>query len=372
MNTPPAELQRILIIRPSALGDVCRTVPVLVSLRRAYPQATIDWVVQDQYTSAVAAHPALSEVVSFPRARFGHWWRSPRRLWEILRWLSAIRKRRYDLVLDCQGLSRSGLIAWASGAKTRVGLRAAREFAWLGYNLRVPSPSDAAPLHTVDEMLLLLKAIGVEPVRDMTLYLESEQSQWWDRRRTELGLPREQYAVLAPTSRWPSKRWPIERFSQLIEPLRMRGFERLVVIGSPSETEQVRDLIQTPEARGTIIDLVGQTSIGQTMAVIAGAGLVIANDSAPLHIAVGFERPCVALFGPTNPATVGPYRMEQSVVRGYQPRRDESINFKDPRLGDSLMRLISHVAVLQCVDRVLSQAARHMSGQSDRVQRAAS
>lgn len=365
-----AEPQRILIIRPSALGDVCRTVPVLASLRSTWPGAVIDWVVQEEFVPAVAAHPALNEIISFPRSRFAHGWRNPGRWPEMWRWFRAIRRRKYDLVLDCQGLGRSGLIAWTSGARHRVGLRSAREFAWLAYNYRVTS-SGPATLHTVDEMLLLLEAIGVEPVRDMTLHLQSTHAEWWSQRRAELGLPSKGYAVLAPTSRWPSKRWPIERFSQLIEPLRMRGFERMVVIGSPSETEQVRELINAPEARKVVIDLVGQSSIGQTMAVIAEAGLVIANDSAPLHMAVGFARPCVALFGPTDPAAVGPYRMEQSVVRGYQPSRREYINFKDPKLGDSLMRLISHVAVLQCVDRVLAEAKRRISPTHDVMQGAA-
>lgn len=364
----PVHPKRILIIRPSALGDVCRTVPVLVSLRKAFPDARIDWVVRDSYAAAIEAHPALSEAIAFPRSRFAHWWRSPGRAFELAKWFMRLRKRGYDLVVDCQGLGRSGLMTFASGAPRRVGLRSARELAWLGYNVRVKdSASSERPVHTVVQMLSLMSAIGVEPVHDMRLYLADEHRQWWEDQQDQLGIDESRYAILAPTSRWLSKRWPIERFGQLIDPLRDRGFKTIVVIGSPGEVDQVQPLrVQNrPGGAGQdelcTLDFVGKTNIGQTMAMIAGAGLVIANDSAPLHMAVGFQRPCIGLFGPTDPAFVGPYQMEESVVRGYWPgtepadrKRDDSINFKDSKLGDRLMRLISTAAVLQQIDRVLA------------------
>src|SRR5688572_7002593 len=100
---------RILIIRPSALGDVCRSVPVLASLRRAFPKSAIDWVVQDDFAAAISAHPALDETIRFPRARLANWWRNPRTAFEAVQWLMELKRRNYELVLDCQGLGRSGL-----------------------------------------------------------------------------------------------------------------------------------------------------------------------------------------------------------------------------------------------------------------------
>ncbi len=384
MTTPTP--QRILIVRPSALGDVCRSVPVLASLRAAMPDAHIAWLVQDDFAPAIEAHPALSEIISFPRNRLAGWWRSPGRANELRKWISDLRTRRFDAVLDCQGLSRSGLICMASGARLRVGLRFAREFAWVCYNRRVPARSAPLPRHTVDQMLCVLEPLQAEPVHDMRLYVSRAKAEWWYGQCAEFGLNDAAtarsatatslvvpYAVIAPGSRWHSKRWPIERFADLIEPLLKRGFARVIVIGSPSECEQIRPLRERfglpageadtpPRVDHPIINLVGRTSIGQTMALIAGAGLVIANDSAPLHIAVGFDRPCVALFGPTDPEEVGPYGMAECVVRGYQPRPDGRAGaagraeprFKDARLGDSLMRLISTAMVLQRVDRVLA------------------
>ena len=343
-----ADPQRILIVRPSALGDVCRTVPVLATLRRAYPDAAIEWVVQDEFAVAIRAHPDLDEAVPFPRARFAHWWRSPRVARELALWLLELRRRCYDLVIDSQGLGRSGLITWATGARRRVGPRWAREFGWLGYTVRHSRP--AAP-HTVDQMISLLVAEGLEPVYDMRLYVEDADRLWWQRTRRALscGGP---YAVCAPTSRWPSKRWPPEHWAQLVGPLVARGFRRVVLVGAPAERGQVKGIAEA--AGEPVLDLVGATTLGRTMAVIASAGLVVANDSAPLHMAVGFDRPCLGLYGPTDPAEVGPFRRPTAVLRAAPGR---PVSFKERRLGDALMRRIRPPDVLSRIDSLLAAGA---------------
>jgi lipopolysaccharide heptosyltransferase I len=335
--------RRMLIVRPSALGDVCRTVPVLASLRRAYPDAVIDWVVRDTFTGAIAAHPGLTEAIPFPRARFTRWWR-PAVAGELRRWLRGLRERRYDLVLDCQGLGRSGLITWATRAPRRIGFRRAREMAWVAYNRRCDVPHGA---HTVEAMLALVEAAGVTPVRDTRLYVADDDRAWWTRRRGELDFGDARYAVLAPTARWGSKRWPVERWRSLAVELSKRGFEHLVVIGAPGETDQVRGL--APDGGPAIANLVGATSVGQSMAIVAGSALVVANDSAPLHMAVGLERPCAALFGPTNPAVVGPYGRPEAVVTGGTA----PVNYRARSLDDRFMRGIEVDDVLAVIERVI-------------------
>ncbi|MCH8343814.1 MAG: glycosyltransferase family 9 protein [Planctomycetes bacterium] len=348
-----AQPKRILIVRPSALGDVCRTVPVLASLRRAYPQATIDWLVQEDFAAAIRAHPALDEAVLFPRARFARWWRDPAVAWEMLLWFAALGRRGYDLVFDCQGLGRSGLITWATFAKHRIGLRSAREFGWLGYTIRLPRSSAK---HTVQQMMWLLTAQDIEPRYDMSLYVADADRTWWTDRRAELGMAGESYVVLAPTSRWPSKRWPQRSWSALVGPLMARGFGRAILVGSHTEREQVREIVsREPEVAASLIDLVGRTSVGQTMAVIADAALVIGNDSAPLHMAVGFARPCLGLYGPTDPQEVGPYGVDDAVVCIDIGARGESIDYKDPGLGNALMRLIQPADVLGRVDQMFPE-----------------
>lgn len=346
----------ILIVRPSALGDVCRTVPVLASLRRAKPTARIDWLVQDGFVDAVRAHPDLDEAIAFPRGRFARWWRHPRTAVELARWLRDLRGRRYDLVIDCQGLGRSGLITRVTGAARRIGPRGARELGWLGYTDRRQIEPDQ---HTVDEMLALLAPLEVPPIPDMRLYAPSEDTAWWRERRVSDGLSDGRYAVLAPTTRWPSKRWPGERWSELVAPLRDRELDRIVVVAAPGEDEQVRPVLEglRAAAPAALVDLAGRTSVGRTMAVIADAGLVVANDSAPLHMAVGFDRPTVGLFGPTDPRRVGPYppaHPRREVVRSADA--DADVSFKRRALGDRMMRSISVDRVVAAIDRVAAAA----------------
>lgn len=350
--------QRILIIRPSALGDVCRSVPVLASLRRAFPDATIDWIVQDGFEDAIRAHPMLDGVIRFPRKQFSGWWRKPSVMRDVIRWGQSLKRNRYDMVFDFQGLGRSGLMTWITRSPKRVGLRTARECAWLAYNHR--HPASPRP-HTVDEMLWLLECEGIEVVRDMQLHAPQEDVAWWQEQRAELGVAGE-YVVLAPTSRWASKRWPIDLWCELLEPLKARGLSQVVVIGAPNERAQVQKLVELPD----VTDLVGASSVGQTMAVIRSASLVVANDSAPLHMAVGFARPTVALFGPTDPARVGPYRLDHAVIRAPLPEDGRRINFRDDSLGDSLMRKISPAAVVERIDEALA-TAEHAGTQERRV-----
>lgn len=333
---------RILIIRPSALGDVCRTVPVLVSLRRAYPSATIDWLVQDSYMDAVRSHPDLTEAVAFPRNALA---RSAARgrLFPSLRWLSALRRRRYDLVIDCQGLARSGVFAWATRAPCRVGYSDAREFGWLGVNKRHRVTSAG---HTVDRMLSLVECIGIEPVVDLRLHTPPEDRE---RVASDRDIAGTRYAVIAPTSRWPAKRWPTDRFIEIARVLETRGVG-VVVVGSSGEREQCRALLTAAETNDAFIDRVGRTSVGTLMAIIEGAQLVIANDSAALHMAVGFDRPLIALYGPTRVARVGPYGRRADVIQHVTP--DDRIDHK-VGANVALMERITTAEVIERIDERL-------------------
>lgn len=313
------EPRHILIVRPSALGDVCRSVPALVSLRRAYPGARIDWLVQDTFVDAVRAHPDLTGIVPFPRRQMREW--LARGQWSRAgRWLRDLSAAGYDLAIDLQGLARSGLLTWISGARRRVGFSNARECGWLGLTESYPVPRDA---HAVDRTLDLLRQMGVPPVADLRLYAPPE-----DRAKAgadpDLQRP---YVVIAPTSRWPAKQWPAERFAAVATALAARGL-RVVLVGAGSERGQVQALLALARSDGRVVDRMGATSVGLLMAIIERAALVIANDSAALHIAVGFDRPIVGLFGPTRLSLVGPYRREHDTIQHVAP--GEPLDHKKP------------------------------------------
>lgn len=341
----PAGPRRVLIVRPSALGDVCRTVPVLVSLKRAWPQAHVDWLVQDGFADAIAAHPDLTRVVLFPRRGLGRWYtREGAALGRKL--VSQLHAARYDLVLDCQGLARSGLLTRATGAAIRVGHADARELAWLGYTHRVDA---AGAVHTVDRMLTLVEALGVPAVRDMRLYAVPGDLAAVDADGRFAG---RRFAVLAPTSRWPGKRWPAERFAELARELLTRGFERVVLVGGANERDQCAPLVQLAGREPRVVDLVGATTVGGLLAVIARSSLVVANDSAALHMAVGLDKPLVGLFGPTDVAKVGPYGRERDVIQHVRP--GERLDHKNEAAGRAMMDRIVVAEVLQRIGSGMS------------------
>ncbi len=334
----------ILLIRPSALGDVCRTVPVLVSLRQAYPDAKIDWLIRDTFADAVRSHPALNGIVEMKRRQFSD---QLKRLQfrDFRRWMADLSSRRYDIALDCQGLFRSGFFAWASGAPRRIGLSNAREFGWIWLNERHHVTWD---YHAVDRMLELTRLSGIEPVRDMRLYTSAK-----DRGIITPDLAGKSFALIAPTSSWPGKQWPADRFAKVISWLLAESrVERVVIVGAPSERAAVQPLLDHARTDTRILDRVGATSIGQLMALVEASSFVLANDSAALHMAVGFNRPAVGLYGPTRIHEDGPYDGHNpshpvKVIQHLDP--SERISPKDAARAAALMQRITVEEVQQAI-----------------------
>lgn len=337
--------RHILLVRPSALGDVCRTVPLAASLQRAFPDSRIDWLVQDSFAGAIAAHPGVHRVIPFARKELGRLMRRGH-VRRVLRWTRSLADQPYDLAIDAQGLLRSAFFTWSSRAPRRVGYGNAPEGAPIFYNIR---PRVDCSLHAVDRMLALLDAIGVEPVRDMRLYTSAES------RARAAALCPPGCVVIAPTSRWASKRWPIERFRSLVVQLLAASDTCVAVVGGPGEEEQCRPLLDLAGPTDRVIDLVGKTSVEVLMAVIESSRLVVANDSAALHMAVGFDRPIVALYGPTDVSRVGPYQREADVIQHRLP--GESVNHKD----DTQVRLMERISV----EEVLAACRRRILPSSE-------
>jgi lipopolysaccharide heptosyltransferase I len=332
-------ISRILLVKPSALGDVCRSAPVLASLRAAHPDARIDWFVQDDFADAVRGHPALTGTVVFPRRAWRRWW-APSALRGVARLWRDIRETEYDLAFDCQGLLRSGIFLRAATGARRVGWSDAREGAWLAANER--HPRRGGPDAT-EVMLSLLEDAGVPPVRDPRMHLTLDSSAAWEARKRSEGIDR--YVTLAPTSRWPAKRWPAERWKSLAERLITAG-HRVVMLGAPSERDQVRACMPREGA----IDLCGALSLGAWLAAIASSDAVVANDSAAAHAAVGFGRPLAAIYGATDPAAVGPFGRPESVVAPPGSAPTDPHAYRDARLSQRM-----HLIPVDSVERKIRQ-----------------
>ena len=160
------------------------------------------------------------------------------------------------------------------------------------------------------------------------------------------------FAVLAPTSRWPGKRWPIERFAEVARAMLHEGLggcDAVVIVGSKGERAQCGPLLALADGPASassarLIDRVGATSVGGLMALIERASLVVANDSAALHMAIGLDRPTIGLYGPTDLALVGPYQRGDCAVQHLRP--GDVLDHKNEPAGRALMERISTAEVL--------------------------
>jgi lipopolysaccharide heptosyltransferase I len=338
-----ASPERILLIRPSSLGDVARSVPAAASLRLAFPAARIDWLVEQGFEAVVSHHPAVSNVVTFPKKRIRDALRrlDPRPLIAFAR---TLRASNYDCVLDLQGLARSAAMTWLTRAPRRIGLADARELGWLAYTTRAPAGAD---MHAVERMLAVVAAAGARPVADMRLYVPPKGREWL---ATQAWAARP-YVVLAPTSRWPAKQWPAARFASVAQAARARDLT-VAVVGGRSERAQCEAVTSLAAEDAGIIDLVGVTDVAGLMAVIEGSRAVVANDSAALHLAVGLGRPTVALFGPTRADRVGPFGRSHEVIQHVAAW--ESLDHKRAS-GVRLMERIEATEVIEALRRVVAR-----------------
>lgn len=296
-------IKSILLIKPSAIGDVVHALPVLHLLRKRFPSAKISWMIAPACASLIQGHPLIDELVLFERKRFGQAWKSPAAAMALWRFLRDLHAAKFDLVIDLQGLLRSGFCAWITGAPLRVGFANAREAAHLFYTHTVDCSLERD--HAVERYLKVAAALGCD-TSDVQFPLHFDEA---DRRHVHNLLPEMgHFAVLLPGTNWPSKRWPVEYFAALVEPLKKDHGLTCIVAGAPSDAELAA---QIPGA----INLVGKTTLRQTVALLSRAKLVIANDSGPMHIAAALGVPLVTVFGPTNPIRTGPFGRMDAVLQ---------------------------------------------------------
>lgn len=313
-------VRRILIIKPSALGDVVHGLPILHGLRTVYPAAHIAWMIRPAYADVIRGHRALDEIIEFDRKHFGRVGRSWSATRDFVRWIIDLSRRRFDLVVDLQGLFRSGFFALASRARRRIGPGNAREFSWFFYSQRVrPAPG---VIHAVDRNYQFAVPLGfahIRPTFDLPIGLPAREAV--TARLVAAGVATDRpVGVLVPGSAWASKRWPADRFARVAERLAARGLA-VVLSGAPNEADVAAAV--RAACRAPLIDWVGATGLKEAMALLERAAVVVCNDSGPMHIAAALGRPMVAIFGPTDPARTGPFGRPETVVQSADGARHD-------------------------------------------------
>jgi heptosyltransferase I len=292
--------RRIALIKPSALGDIVHSLPVLTALRGRYPEAHITWVVNRGYEPLLKGHPDLDATLPFDRKVSQAGW--VKALQNHGRFFHQVRRQRFDLVIDLQGLLRSGLITAISGAARRVGLSTAREGASWFYTDVVPV-ADFGALHAVDRYWLVAEALGAGGgPKGFRVPIPEAERLWAEEFLRDCPRP---WLVLGVGARWVTKRWLPEHFAALARQAQQRFGGTVLFVGGREETAPAQAV--AARLRGPVRDLTDQTSLPRLAALLARADVMVANDTGPLHLAAALGRPVAAPYTCTRAALNGPY-----------------------------------------------------------------
>ena len=304
-------MNRILIVRLSALGDIVHALPVLAALGRAHPAAAIDWLVEEDFAPILSLAEGLHRRI-IVRARTSAVTADAVSFGGVLGYLRAaafLRSQHYDAALDLQGLIKSAVWARASGARRVIGFDRAhlREPQAAALYSETVVPQDAP--HVIQKNLSILAALNVHRA-PVELPLRATSSPEISRAVEEAG-GRGGYIVLNPGAAWPNKRWPPERFGALAAALRDRAGLRSLVTWGPAERALAESVSR---ASAGAADAAPSTTVGDLAALVRDAALVVSGDTGPLHIAAAMGAPLLGLYGPTWPERNGPWDPNDEVI----------------------------------------------------------
>lgn len=305
MNPPATAGQgsrRILIVRLSAIGDVVMASGLVPALRARWPEAEISWLTEPATVPLLKHNPALHEVIAWPRAQWQQLWRERRygQLWRtVCAFRAALRARRFDTVLDAQGLLKSGLLGWLAGAPRRVGLLSREGSQWL-MNERVGARGGDDPRMS-HEYRDLAAHLGAPPGSFRLDLAVGEAPRRVAREvLARAGVPTGgagRFAVLAPFTTRPQKHWFEDRWAALAGALRSEGLVP-VLLGGPGDREAAARIAALAPM---VVDLTGALKLDETVAAIADASLLVGVDTGLTHMGTALGVPTVGLFGSTRP-----------------------------------------------------------------------
>jgi lipopolysaccharide heptosyltransferase I len=311
--------KKFLFIKVSSLGDVVHALPALRTLRASHPDAYIAWLVEAPYQNLLYNNPDLDEIIVI---RTRHWRKNwtLKTLGEISKTISLLRKRRFDVAIDLQGLIKTGLIARLSGARQRLGLHRKNCKEPLNALFTNKKAATIGPgTHVVDIYLNLIHLAGgnqqvtqIHPLNvpeatsaPVDLFLQENPE-----------ISAKPIAFINPGAGFPTKLWEADRFAKLADRIvEELGFSILLVWG-PGEKGMAEQIGGMMKQKSWIAP---KTSIQESIVLFRHAALLISCDTGPLHLAAAMGVPTVSLFGPTDPARNGPYGLNHQVVCKPQP-----------------------------------------------------
>jgi lipopolysaccharide heptosyltransferase I len=326
---------RFLVVRTSSMGDIIHTLPAAACLRDSFPEAQIDWLVDRKWRELLHGNADLNQVIEIDRGDLS----------QVAGCIKQLRANGYTTALDFQGLYRSAILAYASGAPQRFGFdrdHAREGLAALLYNHAIAPKG----LHKVDQNVSLAEAAGAKPGAVRFPLAVSEQAEGWA--AAELAKDSlTDFFALSPGGGWTSKCWPAERYGELHRDLNRKYGWRGVVSFGPGERELAEAVVG---AAGDSRPILLEMNIPQLMAVLRRAKFFVAGDTGPLHLASALGTPVVGLFGPTDPARNGPYGAKDVVVRNARP---EETTYERGASHSAAMMSITVPQVMEAVEQRL-------------------
>jgi len=293
------EPRRICIIKPSSLGDVVHSLPILPALRCLLPDAHISWVVNSSFRELLDRHPLLDRVIAFERGNPGV---SASGVSGVAQACTRLFSDKFDLTIDLQGLLRSGLMTAATLSKVRVGMADAREGSRWFYTHTVQAPRRG--MHAVDRVFRVAEALGVEGFEPSFHICPTQGDEQWARETLAfLPYPR---VILNLGGRWMTKRWPPEHFAEIARRLASEFGAALICVGA-DEDKPLGMALRRAVGPLPLLDLTGKTTLLQLAALARESHLFVSNDSGPLHLAAAADAPVVGIYTCTDPRLTGPY-----------------------------------------------------------------
>ena len=331
--------RRIAVIKPSALGDVVQTLPLLGVLKKRFPDAEIDWVIRSELANLLEGHPSLSEIIPYYR-------HGGLRSWMQL--LHRLRNRRYDLVFDLQGLLRTGVMTIATEATLRVGLETARECShWACHGL-LPDTGKSVPAHARYWRIAELFNLQNES-RNLNLGITVSDQEAASRALEALEGSSGPLMVIHPGAKWETKRWPVSQFAEIaIRTFKKFGM-RIAIIGTKGEHNDAELIVAAMKQHvphAPAINLAGKTSLRELAVILEKADLVLTNDSGPMHLAAAMGTPVVGIFTCTSAERSGPPGNQHQLIQAEVPCA-ASYRKTCPYTGSGQMQCMRAVSLFQ-------------------------
>jgi len=316
----PEAPRSIAVVLLSAIGDVVHGMPIVTSLKRAWPEAEITWVIQPVAHALVEPHPDVDEYIVFDRAAGARAFRDFR---------ARVAGRRFDLVVALQVYLKAGVLTAMLDSPRKLGFdrRRARDFNWLFTSERIP-PHE--PQHVQDQYFEFLQHLGVKPIHEWRF--EFSQAENEARRAFFVELDRPVLSVVVGTTR-PGKNWFPERYARVLEVAEADLGLQSVIVGSenPVELAAAREVAESTRARPL---LALRNDLRRLAWLLDGSALMLSPDTGPLHMAAALETPVIGLYGYTDPRRVGPYRGPRELIIDRYSRPGETVPCAEVRRGN--------------------------------------